>query len=238
MSKSVLKRWPGAQADTSAPAPAPVRSGGGGGRRFGAGNVERCLLCNKRVYLTEKVTADEKVFHKGCFRCSHCSKVLSVGTYASLDGKLYCKPHFKQLFRLKGNYNEGFGKDKLTHQWEKEKGGAAASDRSSSATSNGSAAASDADVSEAPAHAEAAAAAAAPSAAAPSAASAPSIEVDDPPASDTSGASSERAVEKSSAAFSAARCTWRVWSGVSSLLGACYFRVVLGHLRCTWWNRS
>ena len=32
-------------------------------------------------------------------------------------GKLYCKPHFKQLFASKGNYNEGFGKQKLTHEW-------------------------------------------------------------------------------------------------------------------------
>jgi len=48
--------------------------------------------------------------------------VLSLGNYASLDGRLYCKPHFKQLFALKGNYNEGFGKEKLVHLWQKEKG--------------------------------------------------------------------------------------------------------------------
>jgi hypothetical protein len=39
-------------------------------------------------------------------------------------GKLYCKPHFKQLFASKGNYNEGFGKAKLTHEWAAKKGGA------------------------------------------------------------------------------------------------------------------
>lgn len=35
--------------------------------------------------------------------------MLSTGNFAGLKGKLYCKPHFKQLFQLKGNYDEGFG---------------------------------------------------------------------------------------------------------------------------------
>ena len=42
-----------------------------------------------------------------CFQCRECKKPLSVGGYASLDGQTYCKAHFKQLFKLKGNYNEG-----------------------------------------------------------------------------------------------------------------------------------
>ena len=29
--------------------------------------------------------------------------------YASLHGRIYCKPHFNQLFKSKGNYDEGFG---------------------------------------------------------------------------------------------------------------------------------
>jgi hypothetical protein len=29
------------------------------------------------------------------------------------QGVYFCKPHFKQLFALKGNYSEGFGKNKL-----------------------------------------------------------------------------------------------------------------------------
>src|SRR5690554_416555 len=29
---------------------------------------------------------------------------------------------FKQLFALKGNYNEGFGKKKLTHLWQEKHG--------------------------------------------------------------------------------------------------------------------
>ncbi len=30
-------------------------------------------------------------------RCAHCSSALKLGTYASLEGKYYCKPHFRQV---------------------------------------------------------------------------------------------------------------------------------------------
>jgi hypothetical protein len=32
-------------------------------------------------------------------------------------GKYFCKPHFKQLFRLKGNYDEGFGEEQHKMKW-------------------------------------------------------------------------------------------------------------------------
>jgi hypothetical protein len=68
-----------------------------------------CTICSKTVYQLEQVTIDEKPMHKTCLRCVHCQKILSAGTYAAVSGKYYCKPHFKQLFALKGNYSEGFG---------------------------------------------------------------------------------------------------------------------------------
>lgn len=40
-----------------------------------------------------------------------------MGSYASMNGVTYCKPHFKQLFAVKGNYDEGFGKEKHTAKW-------------------------------------------------------------------------------------------------------------------------
>jgi len=88
--------------------------------KWGQNASETCAVCTKVVYLTEKIAADDKIYHKNCFRCAHCQAVLKLGNYAGLDGKFYCKPHFKQLFKTKGNYNEGFGKEKLTTQWTKE----------------------------------------------------------------------------------------------------------------------
>jgi len=85
------------------------------------GTTEKCSVCAKTVYLAEKIVVedkeDKKTFHKTCLKCSHCKANLSLGNYASMNGVMYCKPHFKQLFATKGNYDEGFGKEKLTSKW-------------------------------------------------------------------------------------------------------------------------
>lgn len=46
------------------------------------------------------------------------SPVSSLGNYASLHGSIYCKPHFSQLFKTKGNYDEGFGLRPHKELWE------------------------------------------------------------------------------------------------------------------------
>ena len=50
----------------------------------------------------------------------------SAGTYASLAGVIYCKTHFKQLFKTKGNYDEGFGREQHKKKWLKPEGEAEA----------------------------------------------------------------------------------------------------------------
>jgi hypothetical protein len=84
---------------------------------WGGVQSPNCFFCQKAVYAMEKGEADAMVFHKMCFRCSECNKVVKMGTYASLEGKIYCKAHFKQLFKLKGNYNEGFGSAQHKMKW-------------------------------------------------------------------------------------------------------------------------
>ncbi|MFS8022549.1 putative transcription factor interactor and regulator LIM family [Helianthus anomalus] len=44
-------------------------------------------------------------YHKLCFKCAHGGCPLTHSSYASLDGVLYCKHHFAQLFMEKGNYS-------------------------------------------------------------------------------------------------------------------------------------
>ncbi|XP_026708249.1 xin actin-binding repeat-containing protein 2 [Athene cunicularia] len=78
---------------------------------------ETCRLCQQRVYPMECLVADKQNFHKSCFRCHHCGSQLRLGNYASLHGKIYCKPHFKQLFKSKGNYDEGFGHKQHKELW-------------------------------------------------------------------------------------------------------------------------
>jgi hypothetical protein len=67
----------------------------------------------------EKLEIEGVAFHKACFKCETCKGRITPSTYASLQGKFYCKPHLKQLFQLKGNYDEGFGRDQRKSDWNK-----------------------------------------------------------------------------------------------------------------------
>ena len=53
--------------------------------------ASKCVGCSKAVYENEKLVADERVFHKTCFKCEHCKKTVSLGNFASLNEKIYCK---------------------------------------------------------------------------------------------------------------------------------------------------
>lgn len=44
-------------------------------------------------------------YHKQCFKCAHGGCPLTHSSYAALNGVLYCKHHFQQLFMVKGDYN-------------------------------------------------------------------------------------------------------------------------------------
>uniref|UniRef100_A0A8C4IJR8 LIM domain and actin binding 1a n=1 Tax=Dicentrarchus labrax TaxID=13489 RepID=A0A8C4IJR8_DICLA len=79
---------------------------------------ETCVSCLKTVYPLERLVANQHVYHSSCFRCSHCNTKLSLVNYASLHNNVYCKPHFCQLFKAKGNYDEGFGHRPHKELWE------------------------------------------------------------------------------------------------------------------------
>ncbi|NXN19603.1 LIMA1 protein, partial [Indicator maculatus] len=86
-------------------------------KKFQLPMKETCVGCQKTVYPMERLLANQQVFHISCFRCSYCNSKLSLGTYASLRGNIYCKPHFNQLFKSKGNYDEGFGHKQHKELW-------------------------------------------------------------------------------------------------------------------------
>ncbi|XVE64872.1 hypothetical protein DITRI_Ditri07aG0136500 [Diplodiscus trichospermus] len=72
---------------------------------FFSGTQDKCGVCNKTAYPLEKVTVEGEIYHKSCFRCSHGGCFLTTSSYAALDGFLYCKHHFAQLFKEKGSYS-------------------------------------------------------------------------------------------------------------------------------------
>ncbi|XP_017763779.1 PREDICTED: protein-methionine sulfoxide oxidase Mical isoform X1 [Eufriesea mexicana] len=62
------------------------------------GGSEMCHFCNKRVYLMERLSAEGKFFHRGCFRCEYCSTSLRIGNHTfdrdKNGGRFYCTQHF------------------------------------------------------------------------------------------------------------------------------------------------
>uniref|UniRef100_A0A1J3FBF4 LIM domain-containing protein WLIM2a n=1 Tax=Noccaea caerulescens TaxID=107243 RepID=A0A1J3FBF4_NOCCA len=72
------------------------------------GTQQKCRACEKTVYPMELLSADGVTFHKSCFRCSHCKSTLQLSNYSSMEGVLYCKPHFEQLFKESGSFNKNF----------------------------------------------------------------------------------------------------------------------------------
>ncbi|KAF3558141.1 hypothetical protein F2Q69_00018106 [Brassica cretica] len=72
---------------------------------FFSGTQDKCASCHKTVYPLEKVNMEGECYHKTCFKCAHSGCPLTHSSYASLNGVLYCKVHFNQLFLEKGSYN-------------------------------------------------------------------------------------------------------------------------------------
>nr|CAB3447357.1 unnamed protein product [Digitaria exilis]CAB3450487.1 unnamed protein product [Digitaria exilis] len=54
---------------------------------------------------SDQMTLEGESYHKSCFKCSHGGCILTTSSYAALNGILYCKIHFSQLFKEKGSYN-------------------------------------------------------------------------------------------------------------------------------------
>ncbi|KAL5225371.1 hypothetical protein ABZP36_012010 [Zizania latifolia] len=73
-----------------------------------SGTQDKCNACHKTVHFIDLLTADSIPYHKSCFKCSHCKGTLSMCNYSSMDGVLYCKTHFEQLFKETGTFNKNF----------------------------------------------------------------------------------------------------------------------------------
>ncbi|XP_030533563.1 LIM domain-containing protein PLIM2c-like isoform X2 [Rhodamnia argentea] len=72
------------------------------------GTLDKCKACDKTVYVVDMLSIEGMPYHKTCFRCSHCNGYLVMSNYSSMDGVLYCKTHFEQLFKESGNFSKNF----------------------------------------------------------------------------------------------------------------------------------
>jgi hypothetical protein len=42
------------------------------------GTTQKCDSCGRTVYPVEELAADGRVYHRPCFRCTHCKTTLQV----------------------------------------------------------------------------------------------------------------------------------------------------------------
>lgn len=68
---------------------------------------ETCYVCNKSVYVNERVSVDGKIFHQDCFRCKYCKCKLNSSNMSQIKSEFYCKTHVLELFMKAGKYDVG-----------------------------------------------------------------------------------------------------------------------------------
>lgn len=60
-------------------------------------HAARCSACRTPI-LERGVAAAERKWHEKCFRCVSCSKSLVSASFFEVNGYLFCKAHFRELF--------------------------------------------------------------------------------------------------------------------------------------------
>jgi hypothetical protein len=73
---------------------------------------EKCNICDKTVYATEKMTAGKNIFHQKCFKCSRCKTNLTIQNYVISNEdeeiKLYCKVHYEEGLKSKDIFKKKY----------------------------------------------------------------------------------------------------------------------------------
>ena len=64
-------------------------------------NPANCPKCDKAVFFMEQVEAGGRKYHKTCFRCETCGKVVPPTNFGHHNSLIYCKPHYAALFKVK-----------------------------------------------------------------------------------------------------------------------------------------
>ena len=54
-----------------------------------------CPRCDKNVYFAEEVKGLGQVYHKLCFSCSACRKLLDSGNITEHDGQMFCNSCYR-----------------------------------------------------------------------------------------------------------------------------------------------
>ncbi|KAL7321422.1 hypothetical protein PS15m_001185 [Mucor circinelloides] len=58
---------------------------------------DNCASCSRKVYVIEKVEANNRIYHKHCFKCKENGCRLTIANFHYHDGELYCPKHVPKL---------------------------------------------------------------------------------------------------------------------------------------------
>jgi len=77
---------------------------------FKAPEVSKCPKCGKSVYAAEEMVAGGYKWHKFCFKCTLCNKLLDSTTVSEHGAELFCKQCHGRKYGPKGvGYGLGAG---------------------------------------------------------------------------------------------------------------------------------
>ncbi|KAJ6248009.1 lim and sh3 domain protein lasp [Anaeramoeba flamelloides] len=80
----------------------------------------KCFACGKTVYQTEVLKILGREYHKRCFRCKTCNRVLTMKSYKALDGNPYCQAHYPNVSEHGAQMNYGQQEKKEEQQEEQQ----------------------------------------------------------------------------------------------------------------------
>jgi hypothetical protein len=73
------------------------------------GRSKLCCQCNKTVYEMERLLALKKLWHKSCFCCHSCKRVLRGGEWSDNGGNPWCPTCYRREFKVMSVLDEPAG---------------------------------------------------------------------------------------------------------------------------------
>ncbi|ELU04605.1 hypothetical protein CAPTEDRAFT_160006 [Capitella teleta] len=70
--------------------------------KFNSMSAECCPRCQKKVYFAEEVRVGLRKYHKLCFKCDNCKKLLEASRVNEHEDSLYCQACYGKKFGPKG----------------------------------------------------------------------------------------------------------------------------------------
>ncbi|CAH8532398.1 unnamed protein product [Dicrocoelium dendriticum] len=74
-------------------------------RTVSLNGARQCHFCNKKVYAPEMLHIMSRYYHRTCFRCTRCNRLLDIGRYSVHEKVPYCLPHYDWLIKSGSNTN-------------------------------------------------------------------------------------------------------------------------------------